>query len=140
MNFTFGKYRLPSSSRSPLLLFLFFSLARQRLADDERARYECVQCRSRLLGDRMMVVLDRLVREDRGRMFAVPVSDRFAPGYSEIIKTPRCFADVRARLEALAYADVQGDGGAAAFKDDLNLIWRNAKVAIRCFYQLISNL
>jgi hypothetical protein len=75
----------------------------------------------------MMAILDRLAREDRSRLFALPVSDRQAPGYSEIIKTPMCFADVQVKLEKLAYSDVGGDGGIGAFKDDLNLIWRNAK-------------
>jgi hypothetical protein len=40
------------------------------------------QCRARLRCDRMMVVLNRLAREDKALLFAEPVTDRQAPGYS----------------------------------------------------------
>jgi hypothetical protein len=50
-----------------------------------------------------------------------PVTDDIAPGYSDLIKTPMDFKTINRKLEAMAYATPD------AFKDDLNLIWRNAK-------------
>ena len=38
-----------------------------------------------------------------GSLFAKPVDDTIAPGYSEIVALPMCFADIKARLGASWY-------------------------------------
>ena len=60
--------------------------------------------------------LHHLQKKDVNQVFALPVDDMFAPGYSEIIKEPMDFSTVRIKLNAGKYQTL------AAFKSDFELV------------------
>ena len=45
-------------------------------------------------------LLKLLQKKDSNNFFAVPVNDQFAPGYSQIIKTPMDFSTMRLKVSA----------------------------------------
>ena len=44
-------------------------------------------------------LLKLLQKKDSNSFFAVPVNDQFAPGYSQIIKTPMDFSTMRSKVK-----------------------------------------
>ena len=46
-------------------------------------------------------LLKVLQKKDSNNFFAVPVNDQFAPGYSQIIKTPMDFSTMRSKVMIL---------------------------------------
>ena len=65
-------------------------------------------------------LLKLLQKKDSNNFFAVPVNDQFAPGYSQIIKTPMDFSTVRTKLIEGSYSTL------LQFKSDFELMCTNA--------------
>ncbi|XP_062501095.1 bromodomain-containing protein 7-like isoform X2 [Corticium candelabrum] len=63
--------------------------------------------------------LNALQRKDVHHMFAMPVSDKIAPGYSTVIKHPMDFQMMRLKIDRSVYRSID------EFKDDLELICTN---------------
>ena len=77
--------------------------------------------------------LHHLQKKDVNQVFALPVDDLFAPGYSEIIKEPMDFSTIRLKLNAGKYHTL------AAFKSDFELVriklsFFSSNVVIRLFF------
>jgi len=65
-------------------------------------------------------LLKLLQKKDSNNFFAIPVNDLFAPGYSQIIKTPMDFSTMRSKLMDGSYTTL------IYFKRDFKLICTNA--------------
>eukprot|EP00095_Tigriopus_kingsejongensis_P007659 snap_masked-scaffold116_size340332-processed-gene-2.16 protein:Tk07659 transcript:snap_masked-scaffold116_size340332-processed-gene-2.16-mRNA-1 annotation:"bromodomain-containing protein 7 isoform x3" len=65
-------------------------------------------------------ILPLLQKRDTQNFFALPVSDKFAPGYSQIIKQPMDFSTMQGLLERGVYADIE------TFRTDFELMCTNA--------------
>ena len=55
-------------------------------------------------------LLPRLQKRDAHNFFALPVEDKFAPGYSQIIKQPMDFSTIRSKLDSGAYTTLESFG------------------------------
>lgn len=65
-------------------------------------------------------LLKLLQKKDSNSFFAVPVNDQYAPGYSQIIKTPMDFSTIRSKLNEGSYSTL------FLFKRDFELMCTNA--------------
>jgi len=65
-------------------------------------------------------LLKVLQKKDSNNFFAMPVNDQFAPGYSQIIKTPMDFSTMRSKLADGMYTTLP------LFKRDFELMCTNA--------------
>lgn len=65
-------------------------------------------------------ILPLLEKRDVNHFFAFPVSDKIAPGYSQIIKKPMDFSTMKSKLKRGEYGDIH------AFQDDFELMCTNA--------------
>merc|ERR1712018_858369 len=65
-------------------------------------------------------LLKLLQKKDSNSFFAIPVNDQFAPGYSQIIKTPMDFSTMRSKLADGMYTTLP------LFKRDFELMCTNA--------------
>ena len=65
-------------------------------------------------------LLPRLQKRDAHNFFALPVEDKFAPGYSQIIKQPMDFSTIRSKLDSGAYSTLE------LFRRDFKLMCDNA--------------
>ena len=50
-------------------------------------------------------LLKLLQKKDSNNFFAMPVNDQFAPGYSQIIKTPMDFSTMRTKVMVISSLD-----------------------------------
>lgn len=48
-------------------------------------------------------LLKLLQKKDSNSFFAVPVNDQYAPGYSQIIKTPMDFSTIRSKVNLIKF-------------------------------------
>ncbi|QQP35313.1 Uncharacterized protein FKW44_023493, partial [Caligus rogercresseyi] len=67
-------------------------------------------------------LLPALQKRDVDNFFGIPVTDAFAPGYSNIIKEPMDFSTMREKLSSAEYESLE------TFKSDFELMCRNAMV------------
>ncbi len=65
-------------------------------------------------------LLPQLKKRDTHNFFALPVEDKFAPGYSQIIKQPMDLSTIRSKLDAGQYTKLD------FFRDDFKLMCTNA--------------
>jgi len=65
-------------------------------------------------------LLKLLQKKDSNSFFAIPVNDQYAPGYSQIIKTPMDFSTMRSKLAEGSYTSLN------YFKRDFELMCTNA--------------
>ena len=65
---------------------------------------------------RIIAGIEELIVHPTGSVFAKPVDDTIAPGYSEAVAVPVCYEDIKARLEASWYT------GTGAVRGDLERI------------------
>jgi bromodomain-containing protein 7/9 len=84
---------------------------------EERNRLDRVKDKE--LKKLLLRFLNALQRKDVHQFFALPVSDKIAPGYSTVIKYPMDFHRMRLKIDRAEYRSVD------EFKDDLELICTN---------------
>ena len=64
-------------------------------------------------------LLGLLMKKDSNKWFSVPIDDKMAPGYSDVVKEKMDFTKMENKLDSFAYCTL------AQFKDDFNLICQN---------------
>lgn len=69
----------------------------------------------------MLAITQKLMDQPISVFFHNAVSDREAPNYSKVIKKPIWLNKVMEKLNSDVYGSVE------AWKNDINLIWKNAK-------------
>ena len=87
---------------------------------DESERMKSSAIKSKPLYRLLDHLLPQLQKRDTQHFFALPVQDKFAPGYSQIIKEPMDFSTIRTKLDSGEYAELD------LFRDDFKLMCTNA--------------
>jgi len=98
-------------------------IARPRASDRELAELEPGELQNRI--ERFVEVIRRLESEDPEGIFATPVTDAIAPGYSDVIAEPMDFSTLRHQIPQLAEKATWKDA-VAAFGNAVLLIFSNA--------------
>jgi bromodomain-containing protein 7/9 len=100
-------------------LFFLYRVTRSQDVPGFEERNRLDRVKDKELKKLLLRFLNALQRKDVHQFFALPVSDKIAPGYSTVIKYPMDFHRMRLKIDRAEYRSVD------EFKDDLELICTN---------------
>lgn len=73
-------------------------------------------------GDTALPIVQKIMKEPHANLFASPVTDEIAPGYSAVVKEPMDLGTIQRKLQKRVYKTPK------QFVDDIRRVWNNCRI------------